>query len=112
MMSQTFHRQRMWWQFQLKMCKFQSLCCELLHCVRLLAQQLDTHAVQQLDTHAVQQLDKHAVQQLDTHAVQQLDKHAVQQLDKYAVQQFQLYLACSLSNASLREALTVDVFAL
>ena len=88
MMSQTFHRQRMWWQFQLKMCKFQSLCCELLHCVRLLAQQLDTHAVQQLD------------------------KHAVQQLDKYAVQQFQLYLACSLSNASLREALTVDVFAL
>ncbi len=88
MMSQTFHRQRMWWQFQLKMCKFQSLCCELLHCVRLLAQQLDTHAVQQLD------------------------KHAVQQLDKYAVQQFQLYLACSLSNASLREAPTVDVFAL
>ena len=70
------------------MCKFQSLCCELLHCVRLLAQQLDTHAVQQLDT------------------------HAVQQLDKYAVQQFQLYLACTLSNASLREALTVDVFAL
>ena len=96
MMSQTFHRRRMWWQFQLKMCKFQSLCCELLHCVRLLAQQLDTHAVQQLDTHAVQQLDK----------------HAVQQLDKYAVQQFQLYLACTLSNASLREALTVDVFAL